>query len=72
MTSVLDVATDVVERETEGGGFSGRGPGDDDDRWRRPERPDDDARRLRIVLAILALGAGVLSARILARRRATL
>ena len=52
----------------EGGSGSGRGPGDDDDGGRRPERPDgNDARRLLIALGIIAVGAGVLSARLLTK-----
>lgn len=64
------------EPRTEGGGgSSGRGPVDDDDRGgRKPERPDDQ-RALIVVLGILAVGAGVMSARLLAsagRRRSAL
>ena len=51
----------------DGGNGSGRGPVDDDGR-RRPERPDgNDATRLLIALGILALGAGVMSARLLSQ-----
>jgi len=50
----------------EGGGGAGHGPIDDDGR-RRPERPDGNgATRLLIALGIIALGAGVMSARLLA------
>lgn len=52
----------------EGGSGSGRGPGDDDDGRRRPERPDDNnAGRLLIALGIIAVGAGVMSARLLSQ-----
>lgn len=49
-----------------GGGSSGRGPGDDDG-GRRPDRDGNDALRLLIALGIVALGAGVMSARRLAK-----
>ncbi len=52
----------------EGGNGSGRGPVDDDGRGRRPERPDgNDSGRLLIALGIIALGAGVMSARLLSQ-----
>ena len=50
-----------------GSGVSGRGPIDDDDHGRKPERPDDENRPLLIALALLAVGAGVMSLRLLAR-----
>ena len=56
-----------------GGGSSGRGPFDDDDGGRKPERPNDGRTKLLIALGILAMGAGVMTARLLAdpkRRRA--
>jgi len=53
--------------ESGGSGFSGRGPIDDDDHGRKPERPDDENRPLLIALALLAVGAGVMSLRLLAR-----
>ena len=51
--------------ETGGGSFGG-GPVDDDDGHRKPERPNDDSKKLLVVLGLLALGAGVMSARLLA------
>lgn len=56
-----------------GGGSSGRGPFDDDHGGRKPERPNDGRTKLLIALGILAMGAGVMTARLLAdpkRRRA--
>ena len=50
-----------------GGGSSGRGPFDDDDGGRKPERPNDGRTRLLIALGILAVGAGVMTARLLAK-----
>jgi hypothetical protein len=50
-----------------GSGSSGRGPIDDDDHGRKPERPDDENRPLLIALALLAVGAGVMSVRLLSR-----
>jgi hypothetical protein len=53
---------------TGGGGASGNGPIDDDDRGRRPDGDGDSARSLLIiVLGILAMGAGVMSARLLTK-----
>lgn len=67
----MDPAAHAIERpapQTEGGGGSfGRGPVDDDGGRRRPDRGGDDARRLLIALGILAVGAGVMSARLLAK-----
>jgi hypothetical protein len=58
---------DRPETLMEGGNGSGRGPVDDG-RRRRPERPDgNDAGRLLIALGIVALGAGVMSARLLSQ-----
>ena len=55
--------------QTQGGGGSfGGGPVDDDDGGRKPERPNDDSKRLLVVLGILAIGAGVLSARLLSKQ----
>jgi hypothetical protein len=55
---------------TGGGGASGGGPIDDDDRGRRPDGDGDDARQLLLVaIGILAMGAGVISARLLANAR---
>ena len=50
-----------------GGGSSGRGPFDDDDGGQRPERPNDGRTKLLIALGILAVGAGVMTARVLAQ-----
>lgn len=62
------VETEQVEARTKGGGgSSGRGPVDDDDGGRRPDRDGDDARRLLIALGLIAVGATVMSARLLAR-----
>ena len=55
--------------QMDGGGSSGRGPVDDDGGRRRPDRDGDNARRFLIALGILAVGAGVMSARVLARAR---
>lgn len=55
-----------------GGGSSGRGPSDDDDGGRKPERPNDGRTKFLIALGIVAMGAGVMAARVLAdpkRRR---
>lgn len=57
---------EVEPRTESGGGSFGGGPVDANDGHRRPERPDDDSKKLLVVLGILALGAGVLSARLLA------
>lgn len=63
----VTLETERIEPQMEGGGGSGRGPSDDDGR-RRPERPDGNgATRLLIALGIIALGAGVMSARLLAK-----
>ncbi|HEY6959534.1 MAG TPA: hypothetical protein VI814_11975 [Candidatus Limnocylindria bacterium] len=51
--------------ETGGGSFGG-GTVDDDDGHRKPERPNDDSKKLLVVLGLLALGAGVMSARLVA------
>ncbi|HEV8670192.1 MAG TPA: hypothetical protein VGS01_05595 [Candidatus Limnocylindria bacterium] len=60
-------ASEQATPHMEGGGSSGRGPGDDGGGdGRRPERGGDDGRLL-IVLGILAVGAGVMSARLLAK-----
>lgn len=48
-----------------GGGSFGGGPVDDDG-GRKPERPHGDAKKLLVVLGILALGAGAISVRLLA------
>jgi hypothetical protein len=58
---------DVPIAKSGGSGSSGRGPIDDDDHGRKPERPDDENRPLLIALALLAVGAGVMSLRLLAR-----
>ena len=50
-----------------GGGASGHGRGDDDGGGRRPDRDGEDARRLLIALGIIAVGAGVMGARLLAK-----
>ena len=49
------------------GGASGRGPIGGDGGGRRPDRGGNDASRLLIVLGIIAVGAGVISARLLAK-----
>jgi hypothetical protein len=49
-----------------GDGSRGRGP-DDDGGGRKPDRNDGDAGHLLIALGILAVGAGVMSARLLAK-----
>ncbi|TMC52218.1 MAG: hypothetical protein E6J19_15855 [Chloroflexi bacterium] len=67
--------TDDTRPLTGGGGASGRGPIDDDDRGRRPDGDGDSARPLLLIaLGILAMGASIMSARMLAnarRRRGT-
>jgi hypothetical protein len=56
-----------VKTELGGGGSSGRGPLDGDGGGgRRPDRDGDDSKPLLIALGILAVGAGVLSVRLLA------
>jgi hypothetical protein len=60
-------APDAPIAKSGGSGISGRGPIDDDDHGRKPERPDDENRPLLIALALLAVGAGVMSLRLLAR-----
>jgi len=62
---------------TGGGGASGFGPIDDDGGDKRPDRDGDNSRPfLLVVLGILVMGAGVLTARVLAessgRRRSSL
>jgi hypothetical protein len=54
--------------ELGGGGASGHGPldGDGGGDGKRPDRDGDDSKPLLIALGILALGAGVLSLRLLA------
>ena len=54
--------------EGDGGAF-GRGPIDDDGGGRRPDRGGNDSGRLLVALGIIALGAGVMSARLLSRQR---
>jgi hypothetical protein len=55
--------------ESGGSGSSGRGTFDDDDDGKRRRRDggDGDRRPLLMALAILAIGAGVMSARLLSR-----
>jgi hypothetical protein len=48
-----------------GGGSSGRGP--DDDGGRKPDRDGNDAVRFLIAIGIIALGAGVMGARLAAK-----
>ena len=50
-----------------GGGASGRGPRDDDDGGRKPDRDGNDVLRLIIALGIVVVGAGVMSARRVAK-----
>jgi hypothetical protein len=57
-----------VALQMDSGGSSGRGPRDDDGGRRRPERGDGDSKRLLVALGIVALGLGVVSARLLSRR----
>ncbi|MDQ2951364.1 MAG: hypothetical protein M3R54_03795 [Chloroflexota bacterium] len=54
--------------EGDGGAF-GRGPIDGDGGGRRPDRGGNDSGRLLIVLGIIAVGAGVMSARLLSKQR---
>jgi len=65
--------TEIVTAQPESGsGSFGRGTfdDDDDDGRRRDRGPDDDGRRpLLVALALLVLGATVMSARMLARPR---
>ena len=61
-------ATERLEPQTGGGGSSGRGPVEDDGGGRRPDRDGDDARNLLIALGLIAVGATVMSARLLANR----
>jgi hypothetical protein len=60
-------ASEQAEPRIGGGGSSGRGPVDDDGGGRKPDRDGDDALRLLIALGIIVVGAGVMSARLLAR-----
>ena len=55
--------------ESGSGSFGGGTFDDDDDDGRRPDRGDDGRRPLLVALALLVLGAGVMSARLLARPR---
>jgi hypothetical protein len=55
------------EPQLQGGGTGGRGPGGDDESHRRPDRNDGEGKRLLIALGILAVGAGVMSARLLSK-----
>jgi hypothetical protein len=57
--------------ESGGSGSSGRGTFDDDDDGKRRRRDggDGDRRPLLMALTILAIGAGVMSARLLSRPR---
>lgn len=50
-----------------GGGASGRGPRDDGDDGRKPDRDGNDAVRFLIALGIIAVGAGVMGARLVAK-----
>jgi len=59
-------AAEELEPQPGGGGSSGRGPLDDDGDGRRPDR-DGDARNLLIALGLIAVGATVMSARLLAK-----
>jgi hypothetical protein len=59
-------ANEHLEPQTGGGGSSGRGPVDDDGGGRKPDR-DGDARNLLIALGLIAVGATVMSARLLAK-----
>ena len=49
-----------------GGGSSGRGP-DDDDGGRKPDRDGNDVVRFLIAVGIIAVGAGVMGARLVAK-----
>lgn len=61
-------ADEQIAPQMDGGGSSGRGPRDDDDGRRRPERGDGNSKGLLVALGIVALGLGVVSARLLSRR----
>ena len=50
-----------------GGGTWGHGPLDGDGGGRRPDRGGNDAGRMLIVLGIIAVGAGLMSVRLLSR-----
>jgi hypothetical protein len=56
-----------VAPQTGGGGSSGRGPLDDDGGGHKPERPNDGRTKFLIALGILAVGTGVMAARVLAK-----
>jgi hypothetical protein len=60
-------ATEQLEPQTGGGGSSGRGPVDEDGGGRKPDRDGDDARNLLIAIGLIAVGATVMSARLLAK-----
>ena len=55
---------------TGSGGASGHGPIDNDDHGRRPERPNGNRGPLLVALGIVAVGAGVIAARVISQRRA--
>jgi hypothetical protein len=57
----------VEPPQASGGGDSGRGPFDGDGGGHKPERPDNGRARLLIAVGIIAVGAGVMAARLLAK-----
>jgi hypothetical protein len=63
----MRVTEDAEPHVEGGGGSSGRGPGDDGGGDKRPERGGGDAKRLLIALGIVAVGAGVMGARLVAK-----
>ena len=60
-------ATERSETQMQGGGGSSGGGGGDDDDGRKPDRDGNDAVRFLIALGIIAVGAGVVGARLVAR-----
>ncbi len=60
---------EIAPQAQGGDGSFGGGPVDDGDGHRKPERPNNDSKKLLVVLGLLALGAGVMSARLLTTPR---
>ena len=68
-TEVLTTDADTPKTSEGDGGAFGRGPIDGDGCGRRPDRGGNDSSLLLIVLGMVAVGAGVVSARLLSKQR---